>query len=52
MTAMLSSVAAGAGEIVGTLATLVRAGVLAPLRPDRYVRMAAAVREAARTLFG
>jgi acyl-CoA synthetase (AMP-forming)/AMP-acid ligase II len=52
MTAMLTSVAAGAGEIVGTLATLVRAGVLAPLRPDRYVRMAAAVRDGGSVTLG
>jgi len=31
-------------QTAGLLGTLARAGVLAPLRPDRYVRMAAAVR--------
>lgn len=31
-------------QTAGLLVTLARAGVLAPMRPDRYVRMAAAVR--------
>ena len=38
------SLATGFGELSATLSTLVRAGVLAPLRPDRYVRMIAAAR--------
>jgi acyl-CoA synthetase (AMP-forming)/AMP-acid ligase II len=33
-------------QIAGVIATLYRAGVVAPLRPDRYVRMGAAVRRA------
>lgn len=31
-------------DIVGLVATLARAGILAPLRPDRYLRMATALR--------
>ena len=38
------SLAVGFGEFSATLSTLIRAGVLAPLRPDRYLRMAAAAR--------
>ena len=38
------SLAIGLGGISATLGTLIRAGVLAPLRPDRYLRMAAATR--------
>jgi hypothetical protein len=36
------SLAIGFGAIGATLSTMVRAGVLAPLRPDKYLRMAAA----------
>jgi acyl-CoA synthetase (AMP-forming)/AMP-acid ligase II len=35
---------AGFGALASTLSTMVRAGVLAPLRPDKYLRMAAASR--------
>jgi acyl-CoA synthetase (AMP-forming)/AMP-acid ligase II len=35
---------AGFGALASTLSTMVRAGVLAPLRPDKYLRMAAAAR--------
>ena len=38
------SLQSGFGALSATLGTLVRAGVLAPLRPDRYLRMAAAAR--------
>ncbi len=38
------SLSSGFGEISATLSTLVRAGVLAPLRPDKYLRMAASAR--------
>ena len=38
------SLAIGFGELSATLGTLRRAGVLAPLRPDKYLRMAAAAR--------
>ena len=38
------SLASGFGELSATLSTLVRAGVLAPLRPDKYVRMIASAR--------
>ena len=38
------SLQSGFGEFSATLGTLVRARVLAPLRPDKYVRMAAAAR--------
>jgi acyl-CoA synthetase (AMP-forming)/AMP-acid ligase II len=38
------SLQSGFGGVSATLATFIRAGVLAPLRPDRYLRMAAAAR--------
>jgi acyl-CoA synthetase (AMP-forming)/AMP-acid ligase II len=38
------SLANGFGAISATLSTMVRAGVLAPLRPDKYLRMATAAR--------
>ena len=34
----------GATDVIGLLRTLSRAGVIAPLRPDRYLRMGAAMR--------
>ncbi|MDT5096692.1 MAG: hypothetical protein QOC76_429, partial [Mycobacterium sp.] len=37
-------------QSVGIVSTLARAGVLAPMRPDRYVRMAAAVRREGMTV--
>jgi acyl-CoA synthetase (AMP-forming)/AMP-acid ligase II len=37
-------------EIRGVLATMTRARLLAPLRPDRYLRMAAAVRREGRSI--
>jgi acyl-CoA synthetase (AMP-forming)/AMP-acid ligase II len=37
-------------EIRGMLATMTRARLLAPLRPDKYVRMAAAVRREGRSI--
>jgi acyl-CoA synthetase (AMP-forming)/AMP-acid ligase II len=40
----IRTLTADAGQIGSTVRTLVRAGVLAPLRPDRYLRMAAAAR--------
>src|ERR1700749_1612287 len=39
----------GATDVIGLLRTLSRAGVIAPLRPDRYLRMGAAVRREATT---
>ena len=33
-----------AGGILGVLATLRRAGMIGPMRPDRYLKMAAAMR--------
>lgn len=38
------SLQAGFGGVSATLSTFIRAGVLAPLRPDKYLRMAAAAR--------
>jgi acyl-CoA synthetase (AMP-forming)/AMP-acid ligase II len=37
-------------EIRGVLATMIRARLLAPLRPDKYLRMAAAVRREGRSI--
>jgi acyl-CoA synthetase (AMP-forming)/AMP-acid ligase II len=34
----------GATEMIGLLQTLLRAGLIAPMRPDRYLRMGAAMR--------
>src|SRR6202049_5160481 len=38
------------GQTVGFVGTLYRAGVIAPMRPDRYVRMGAAVRREGMTV--
>lgn len=38
------SLQSGFGGVSATLSTFIRAGVLAPLRPDKYFRMAAAAR--------
>ncbi len=46
------SLAIGFGELSATLSTLVRAGVLAPLRPDKYLRMIAAARGSSSVTLG
>ena len=46
------SLATGFGALSATLSTLVRAGVLAPLRPDKYLRMAAAARDGGSVTLG
>ncbi|WP_246182853.1 acyl-CoA ligase FadD12 [Mycolicibacterium grossiae] len=48
----LSAVTGVAAEIATIIGTLVRAGVLAPLRPDRYLRMAAAARDGGSVTLG
>lgn len=44
MTAVFSDAAARVGAGVGLMQTLWRSGLIAPMRPDRYLRMGAAVR--------
>jgi fatty-acyl-CoA synthase len=46
------SLAAVIGGITATVGTLARAGVLAPLRPDRYLRMGAAARDGGSVTLG
>jgi fatty-acyl-CoA synthase len=46
------SLAAAIGGITGTVGTLARAGVLAPLRPDRYLRRGAAARDGGSVTLG
>jgi len=46
------ALAASVGEIAGTVSTLVRAGVLAPMRPDRYLAMAGAMRRSGSVTLG
>ncbi|AYE95523.1 acyl-CoA synthetase [Mycobacterium paragordonae] len=41
---MASRLEEGLAEMLGVFTTLRRAGMIAPMRPDRYVRMAAAMR--------
>jgi acyl-CoA synthetase (AMP-forming)/AMP-acid ligase II len=40
----MARLGARVGEVRGLLTTMVRAGIIAPLRPDRYFRIAATVR--------